>query len=83
VNRQIKDHIFSKSIENDEEPLIINSNRLSHGIFTREISKKDCLRLFSIVMVLKGLNDIIEADNRRKSIVKELKNIGLSLKKFE
>jgi len=83
VNSLIKNHIFSKSIENDEEPIIINRNRLSHGIFTREISKKDCLQLFSIVMVLKGLNDIIEADSRRKLIVEELKKIELSLQKIQ
>jgi hypothetical protein len=29
------------------------------------------------------LNDIIEADNRRKLIVKELKHIELSLQKFQ
>jgi hypothetical protein len=34
-------------------------------------------------MVLKGLNDIIEADSRRKLIVEELKKIELSLQKIQ
>lgn len=75
VNSLIKDHIFSKSIEKDAEPTIINRNRVSHGIFTREIDKKDCLQLFCIVMALKSLSDIIETDNRRKNILNELREL--------
>lgn len=76
VNLLIKEHIFSKSIEKDEEPSIINRNRISHGIFTREIDKKDCLQLFCIVMALESLSDIIETDNRRKQILNEIKEIA-------
>lgn len=80
VNLLIKDHIFSKSIEKDHEPSIINRNRVSHGIFTREIDKKDCLQLFCIVMALKSLSDIIETDYRRKKILNELKDLANKIK---
>jgi hypothetical protein len=83
VNLLIKEHIFSKSIEKDEEPSIINRNRISHGIFTREIDKKDCLQLFCIVMALKSLSDIIETDNRRKQILNEIKEIAKKIKKLD
>ncbi|MBI9008656.1 MAG: hypothetical protein JEZ05_01380 [Tenericutes bacterium] len=82
VNLLIKEHIFSKSIEKDEEPSIINRNRVSHGIFTREINKKDCLQLFCIVMALKSLSDIIETDNRRKQILNEIKEIAKIIKEL-
>ncbi len=83
VNLLIKEHIFSKSIEKDDEPLIINRNRVSHGIFTREIDKKDCLQLFCIVMALKSLSDIIETDNRRKNILNELRELTHKIKDLD
>lgn len=83
VNSLIKEHIFSKSIENDAEPIIINRNRVSHGIFTREIDKKDCLQLFCIVMALKNLSNIIETDNRRKNILNELRDLTRKLKELD
>lgn len=83
VNLLIKEHIFSKSIEKDEEPSIINRNRVSHGIFTREINKKDCLQLFCVVMALKSLSDIIETDNRRKNILNELGNLTNKIRELD
>lgn len=83
VNSLIKEHIFSTSIEKDEEPPVINRNRVSHGIFTREIDKKDCLQLFCIVMALKSLSDIIETDNRRKRILIEMKDIANKIKELD
>lgn len=82
VNLLIKEHIFSKSIEKDEEPSIINRNRVSHGIFTREIDKKDCLQLFCVVMALKSLSDIIETDNRRKNILNELGDLANKIREL-
>ncbi len=83
VNLLIKEHIFSKSIEKDDEPSIINRNRVSHGIFTREIDKKDCLQLFCIVMALKSLSDILEMDNRRKNILNELRDLTYKLNELD
>lgn len=83
VNLLIKEHIFSNSLEKDEEPSIINRNRVSHGIFTREIDKKDCLQLFCIVMALKSLSDIIETDNRRKKILNELKDLANKINELD
>ncbi|MDY0278670.1 MAG: hypothetical protein RBQ97_11370 [Acholeplasma sp.] len=83
VNLLIKEHIFSTSLEKDEEPLVINRNRVSHGMFTREIDKKDCLQLFCIVMALKSLSDIIETDKRRKEILIEMKEIANKIKELD
>ena len=83
VNLLIKEHIFSKSIEKDEEPLIINRNRISHGIFTREVDKKDCLQLFCVVMALKGLSDIIETDKRRKEILNKIREIANKINELD
>lgn len=83
VNLLIKDHIFSKSIEKDDEPSIINRNRVSHGIFTREIDKKDCLQLFCVVMALKSISDIIETDYRRKNILNELRDLANKIKELD
>lgn len=80
VNILIKDHIFANSLEIDEEPSIICRNRISHGIFTREVNKKDCLQLFCVVMALKSLSDIIDTDNRRKNILNELGDLANKIK---
>ena len=83
VNLLIKEYIFSTSLEKDEEQLIINRNRISHGIFTREISKKDCLQLFCVVMALVGLSSIIETDKRRKMVLNEMREIANKIKELD
>lgn len=49
LNQFLKDNIYAVSTETDAEPKIICRNRVLHGIFTRDINKTDCLKLFCIV----------------------------------
>ncbi len=49
LNQFLKDNIYAVSAETDEEPKFICRNRVLHGIFTRNINKTDCLKLFCIV----------------------------------
>lgn len=49
LNTFLKDNIYAVSAEADEEPNVICRNRVLHGIFTRDINKTDCLKLFCIV----------------------------------
>lgn len=49
LNTFLKDNIYAVSAEIEEEPKFICRNRILHGIFTRDINKTDCLKLFCIV----------------------------------
>ncbi|MCM1438716.1 MAG: hypothetical protein NC131_05825 [Roseburia sp.] len=49
LNQFLKDNIYAVSAETDKEPKFICRNRVLHGIFTRNINKTDCLKLFCIV----------------------------------
>ena len=49
LNKFLKENIYAVSAESDEEPKVICRNRVLHGIFTRDINKTDCLKLFCIV----------------------------------
>lgn len=49
LNSFLKDNIYAVSAEMDSEPKVICRNRVLHGIFTRDINKTDCLKLFCIV----------------------------------
>lgn len=49
LNKFLKENIYAISVESEEEPKVICRNRVLHGIFTRDINKTDCLKLFCIV----------------------------------
>ena len=49
LNLLLKDNVYAVSAEIEEEPKFICRNRVLHGIFTRDINKTDCLKLFCIV----------------------------------
>lgn len=49
LNAFLKENIYAVSAEIEEEPKVICRNRVLHGIFTRDINKTDCLKLFCIV----------------------------------
>lgn len=49
LNEFLMKNIYAVSTEADKEPKFICRNRVLHGIFTREINKTDCLKLFCIV----------------------------------
>lgn len=79
VNNLIKNSILSKSVEKDPEPLFINRNRVSHGIFTREISKKDCLQLFSVINCQKRLLDIMLSDIEMRRLSNKIDDLKAEL----
>lgn len=76
----VKNHYFKISLERDEEPEIINRNRIMHGIFTREISQKDCLQLFCVLSNMVVIKNIIDASDRMNSIEEELKTFDAELR---
>lgn len=49
LNEFLTKNVYAVSTEMDEEPKFICRNRVLHGIFTRDINKTDCLKLFCIV----------------------------------
>lgn len=61
-NELAKKHYFNVSVDMDDEPEIINRNRIVHGIFSREIDKKDCLQLFCVITNLVFIKQLIEAN---------------------
>lgn len=63
---------FAISLEKDNEPEIINRNRIMHGLFTREIDKKDCLQLFCVISNLRVIKDIINLNDNLTETLKEL-----------
>ena len=74
INDLIKNHYFKKSVSRKYEPLIINRNRLMHGLFTRDISQKDCLQLFCVISNMNLLYNMIRASNLLDTISKEIEN---------
>lgn len=61
-NELAQKHYFNTSTDMTDEPEIINRNRIVHGIFSREIDKKDCLQLFCVITNLVFIKQLIEAD---------------------
>lgn len=67
-----KKHYFKKSLGRKNEPTIINRNRIMHGLFSREISQKDCLQLFCVISNMVVIKNIIDANERMNVIENEL-----------
>lgn len=78
-NELAKDHYFNVSLERNNEPPIINRNRIMHGLFTREISQKDCLQLFCVISNMIVIKNIFDANDRMNEIEKELFKINESI----
>ena len=78
-NELAKEHYFKKSISRKNEPAIINRNRIMHGLFSREISQKDCLQLFCVISNMVVIKNIIDADDKMHEIEKELAEVKESI----
>ena len=52
-----------------------------HGLFTREISQKDCLQLFCVISNMIVIKNIIEANNKLNHVSEELKALKSLLNK--
>ena len=72
-NDLAKNHYFNSSLDRKIEPEIINRNRIMHGVFSREISKKDCLQLFCVISNMIVIKNIIDANDSMDEIEEELK----------
>ena len=75
-NDLIRNHYFKNSVIRKNEPSIINRNRIMHGLFTREISQKDCLQLFCTLSNMVTIKTILNANDRMTQIEKELEQLG-------
>ena len=75
-NELAKEHYFSVSLDRTNEPAIINRNRIMQGLFSREISQKDCLQLFCTLSNMVVIKTILDANDMMKSISEELKCVG-------
>ena len=80
-NELAKDHYFNVSLDRNDEPPIINRNRIMHGLFSREISQKDCLQLFCVISNMKVIKNMIDANERMNEIEKELAKLQESIAK--
>jgi len=83
LNKLIKDDLFKKSVDSDNEPTIICRNRLAHGIYTRHVTRKDCLQLLCIINSLKRFNDLVDADFKRIGILEEINELQLRIRNLE
>lgn len=81
-NELAKEHYFKKSLSRKDEPTIINRNRIMHGLFSREISQKDCLQLFCVISNMVVIKNIIDANDRMNEIEKELVKLKSSLTEY-
>ena len=75
-NELAKNHYFSVSLDRENEPEIINRNRIMHGLFTREINQKDCLQLFCTLSNMVTIKTILNANDMMTQIEKELEQLG-------
>ena len=74
-NNLVKKHYFNISTDMNDEPEIINRNRIAHGIFSREIDKKDCLQLFCVLSNLVFIKQLIEANKLMADTEEKLKQL--------
>lgn len=74
-NDLAKNHYFKTSVGAEEEPKIVNRNRIMHGIFTREISQGDCLQLFCVVSNMCLLQSMVDANDYMKEIDVQLEQL--------
>ncbi len=75
-NDLAKNHYFSNSVKRLEEPKIINRNRVMHGVFSREISRKDCLQLFCTISCMNLIKNLLDANDAIESISEELEKLS-------
>ena len=64
-----------KKKDRQNEPEIINRNRIMHGLFSREISQKDCLQLFCVISNMVVIKSIIDASEMMDKTLEELKQL--------
>lgn len=76
LNDLIGNHYFSISKSRTKEPEIINRNRIMHGLFTREISKKDCLQLFCVISNMLTIKNILDANEMYNKTGEEIKKLS-------
>ena len=74
-NDLAENHYFNKSLDGQNEPEIINRNRIMHGLFSREISQKDCLQLFCVISNMVVIKSIIDANEMLNKTIEELKQL--------
>lgn len=74
-NDLAENHYFKKSLDRQNEPEIINRNRIMHGLFSREISQKDCLQLFCVISNMVVIKSIIDASEMMDKTLEELKQL--------
>lgn len=75
-NELANNHYFKKNCKRKEEPEIINRNRLMHGLFTREVSQKDCLQLFCVISNMVVIKNILTANDEMNKISQEIEKIN-------
>ena len=64
-----------KKKDRQNEPEIINRNRIMHGLFSREISQKDCLQLFCVISNMVVIKSIIDASEMMDKTLEEWKQV--------
>lgn len=74
-NDLAENHYFNKSLDRQNEPEIINRNRIMHGLFSREISQKDCLQLFCVISNMVVIKSIIDANEMMDKTIEEMKQL--------
>ena len=74
-NDLAENHYFNKSLDRQNEPEIINRNRIMHGLFSREVSQKDCLQLFCVISNMVVIKSIIDANDMMNKTIKELQQL--------
>ena len=74
-NDLAENHYFNKSLDRQNEPEIINRNRIMHGLFSREISQKDCLQLFCVISNMVVIKSIIDASEMMDKTLEEWKQV--------
>ena len=74
-NDLAENHYFNKSLDRQNEPEIINRNRIMHGLFSREISQKDCLQLFCVISNMVVIKSIIDTSEMMDKTLEEWKQV--------
>lgn len=74
-NDLAENHYFNRSLDRKNEPEIINRNRIMHGLFSREISQKDCLQLFCVISNMVVIKSIIDDNEMMNKTIEELKQL--------
>lgn len=74
-NDLAKNHYFNNSLDRQNEPEIINRNRIMHGLFSREIGQKDCLQLFCVISNMVVIKSIIDANEMMDKTIAEIKQL--------